>query len=229
MVRVHACLLVEKHIRAKSLKLTSTVKWYDQNAKKFDSLISSLAIPEHIDTFRQQLFPKALVLDAGCGSGRDTALLEAKQLTLTGLDLSTELLKIAQEKCPQVKFVQGNLLDLPFKNESFDGVWANACLVHLKNNAAVKKSLSEFHRVLKKGGVLHIFVRANLGGKKVLFHQDSQSRFKRLFHNFTQTEVTSLLFEAGFKELFTTQTKEIDQHPQGRADVEWIHSISKKI
>ena len=98
-------------------------------------------------------------LDLCCGSGDMTALL-AKRVgpngQAIGLDFSKELLAIASKKAknyaPSIQktltWQEGNVLSLPFAENSFDG----ATLAYgLRNVANIPQCLSELHRVLKNG------------------------------------------------------------------------------
>ena len=98
-------------------------------------------------------------LDLCCGSGDMTALV-AKQVAPTGqaigLDFSKQLLAIASQKAknyaPSIQktltWQEGNVLSLPFADNSFDG----ATLAYgLRNVANIPQCLSELHRVLKNG------------------------------------------------------------------------------
>jgi demethylmenaquinone methyltransferase/2-methoxy-6-polyprenyl-1,4-benzoquinol methylase len=98
-------------------------------------------------------------LDLCCGSGDMTALL-AKQIAPTGhaigLDFSKELLAIAAQKAknyaPTIQktltWQEGNVLNLPFAENTFDG----ATLAYgLRNVVNISQCLSELHRVLKNG------------------------------------------------------------------------------
>jgi demethylmenaquinone methyltransferase/2-methoxy-6-polyprenyl-1,4-benzoquinol methylase len=98
-------------------------------------------------------------LDLCCGSGDMTALV-AKQVTpmgqVIGLDFSKQLLAIAAQKtqtyAPSIQKIltwqEGNVLSLPFAENSFDG----ATLAYgLRNVANIPQCLSELHRVLKNG------------------------------------------------------------------------------
>ncbi len=97
------------------------------------------------------------LLDIATGTGE--VLLEAfKQNRIemgAGVDLSSKLLDIAQQKLnqtpyrPQATFILGNALTLPFGKESFD---ATTIAYGIRNVQNVAKALSEMHRVLKPGG-----------------------------------------------------------------------------
>ena len=96
----------------------------------------------------------AKILDIGCGTG-DMLLCFAKErhdCVLTGLDFSPNMLKVAKKRLkevPDVKLIRGNALDLPFKDNSYDGVSISFAL---RNTADYRKALSEAFRVLKSGG-----------------------------------------------------------------------------
>jgi len=96
-------------------------------------------------------------LDLCCGSGDMTALLAqrvAPNGQAIGVDFSSELLAIAEKKAknyaPKVQKVltwqQGNVLSLPFDDNSFDGATLS---YGLRNVANIPQCLSELHRVLK--------------------------------------------------------------------------------
>jgi len=96
------------------------------------------------------------VLDAGCGTGRNIdLLLKLGAQEAVGIDLTPSLLGQAQRKFggnSKVKLFIHNLNDpLPFEDSSFDAIICCKTLPHVHNIGGV---LSEFKRVLKKGGVM---------------------------------------------------------------------------
>ena len=89
------------------------------------------------------------VLDAACGTG-DLAVACAKAGgSVTGLDFSERMLERARRKAPELEWVQGDLLALPFADESFDAATVG---FGVRNVADLERSLAELKRVLRAGG-----------------------------------------------------------------------------
>jgi demethylmenaquinone methyltransferase/2-methoxy-6-polyprenyl-1,4-benzoquinol methylase len=89
------------------------------------------------------------VLDACCGTG-DLALACARAGGhVTGLDFSSRMLERARRKAPELRWVEGDLLDLPFADGSFDAATVG---FGVRNVSDVERALRELHRVLRTGG-----------------------------------------------------------------------------
>jgi demethylmenaquinone methyltransferase / 2-methoxy-6-polyprenyl-1,4-benzoquinol methylase len=100
------------------------------------------------------LEPNGKVLDVGCGTGDlSIELFEKISTQVTGIDFCGPMLRLAQKKAPQIPFIEGDALQLPFPDRSFDGI---TVAFALRNLASVAGGLSEFRRVLKTGGSLAI-------------------------------------------------------------------------
>jgi ubiquinone/menaquinone biosynthesis C-methylase UbiE len=208
--------------------LEDTVHWYDEHAQEYSKAVEPLPQLDEIDEFSSLLPKDARVLDVGCAGGRDSKLLAKRGFEVTGVDLSSGLIGVAKKKSPDIEFVQANFLDLPFPENSFEGVWAQASLLHLESVEDVKKALSEFFRVLKKKGVVHITVKAQTGEDKFAVVSDKLSKHDRFFQFFRKEEVEKLLEEAGFEPEKVEQTKETEKNPEGRPEVEWIRYLGRK-
>jgi ubiquinone/menaquinone biosynthesis C-methylase UbiE len=204
-----------------------TIAWYNQNAKQYTQVSAENANPEQIEQFSNLLPKNGKVLDAGCGSGRDTNLLVQKGLDVVGLDVSQGLIQEAKIQFPTLQFIEGNLLNLPFNNNMFDGVWAHASLLHLETIDEVKTVLKEFHRVLKNKGILHVLVKAQSGKQKTAVVSDAFSNHNRFFQYFTQEELTELLKTSGFTIRSIEQYRETDRNPHGRSEVQWILALAE--
>jgi demethylmenaquinone methyltransferase / 2-methoxy-6-polyprenyl-1,4-benzoquinol methylase len=93
------------------------------------------------------------VLDACCGTG-DLALACARAGgRVTGLDFSERMLERARRKGPQVRWVRGDLLELPFADGEFDAATVG---FGVRNVESPERALSELRRVLRPGGQLGV-------------------------------------------------------------------------
>jgi ubiquinone/menaquinone biosynthesis C-methylase UbiE len=102
------------------------------------------------------LWPTDRVLDAGCGSGRITRSIAAAlpQGQVTGVDREPRYLAHARQQAQgdglqNIRFVEGNLLALPFEAGSFDVVWSKHVLQWVDRPDA---ALREMVRVTRPGG-----------------------------------------------------------------------------
>ena len=94
--------------------------------------------------------PGDSVLDAACGTG-DFAVadLRAGAARVVGLDFSPRMLERARRKAPQVEWVEGDLLALPFPDATFDAATVG---FGARNVADLELALRELRRVLRSGG-----------------------------------------------------------------------------
>lgn len=97
--------------------------------------------------------PGDRVLDACCGTGDLALAAEREGGVVTGLDFSGEMLERARRKSASVVWVQGDLLELPFADGSFDAATVG---FGVRNVADLERALAELQRVLRPGGRLAI-------------------------------------------------------------------------
>jgi demethylmenaquinone methyltransferase / 2-methoxy-6-polyprenyl-1,4-benzoquinol methylase len=97
--------------------------------------------------------PGDLVLDACCGTG-DLALADVRAGgRVTGLDFSERMLERAGRKAPELDWVTGDVLALPFPDSSFDAATVG---FGVRNVDDLERALRELRRVLRDGGRLGI-------------------------------------------------------------------------
>ena len=85
----------------------------------------------------------ARTLDVACGTGFLTQHLRGE---ITGLDQSASMLELAQAKIPEGQFINGDALELPFADDSFDRVVTSFFYGHLEEGDR-KAFLREARRV----------------------------------------------------------------------------------
>ena len=108
---------------------------------------------KYIDIFVQHLKPHSHILDIGCGSGYPIAsYLIKKGFEVTGIDASKELLKIAKNKCPEMKQQYGDIRTIKI-NEKYDAILEWWCLFHLPKKDQLNM-IARFSSWIKPGGIL---------------------------------------------------------------------------
>ena len=155
--------------------------YYNKNAKNFFEGTVNTDMTEHYAAFMQKLPQKAHILDAGCGSGRDSLYFINQGYQVTAIDASEELCKLAEAYIGQpvlcLKFQ-----DITFEN-TFDGIWACASLLHVPS-LELEQVLSCLKRALKQGGLLYAsFKYGDFEGRRNerYFHDLNEEQAERLF------------------------------------------------
>jgi SAM-dependent methyltransferase len=93
-------------------------------------------------------------LDVGCGTGNYTIALFQKGVNITGIDPSSEMLKVAKTKSNEISWLQGVAEEIPRKTESVAGIICSLTIHHWKS---LSQAFEEFYRVLKPNGRVVIF------------------------------------------------------------------------
>ncbi|MDW0115561.1 demethylmenaquinone methyltransferase [Sporosarcina thermotolerans] len=134
---------------------------FERIADDYDKMNSVISFNQHKKwrndiMKRMNVKPHSRALDVCCGTGDWTiALAEAvgKEGSVTGLDFSEGMLASARPKVqgyPSINLIQGNAMELPFEDNSFDYVTIG---FGLRNVPDYEQVLRELHRVLKPGGM----------------------------------------------------------------------------
>ena len=96
------------------------------------------------------------ILDVGCGAGKPTAkFLTKKGFKVTGIDISDKMLKMARQNVPEGNFINMDMRNLEFDENSFDGIISVYSLFHVPKNQH-SQIFENFYRVLKPGGIMLI-------------------------------------------------------------------------
>lgn len=93
------------------------------------------------------------ILDIGCGTGKQLAMLPAN-LEAIGIDLSPAMLQQADKK-KRTNCIQADAIKLPFADDSFDLAVSQFAL-HEKDVLTRQAELAEIRRILKPSGLLSI-------------------------------------------------------------------------
>jgi ubiquinone/menaquinone biosynthesis C-methylase UbiE len=125
--------------------------------------------------------PPARTLDVACGTGFLTRHLRGE---VVGLDQSETMLEVAREQAPHAEFVQGDALDLPFPDGSFDRLFTSYFYCHLEEEGRLR-FLAEARRVARElvvvGTVLAEGEEPARWDERVLKDGSRWKVFKRVF------------------------------------------------
>ena len=113
---------------------TVVARGYDLLGDDYLAWASAFADPGRdrlLDEFTRRLPSGARVLDLGCGPGVPSTRLLADRFDVIGVDISETQLDAARRNVPQASFVHGDLADVDFPPESFDGVAALYSMSHV--------------------------------------------------------------------------------------------------
>lgn len=157
-------------------------------------------IRPHIERFVSLLPGAARVLDIGCGPGVDTGSLALRGVHTIALDIAERFLELAAPHTGG-RVVQADQRYLPFASAAFDGVWANACLLHLSKREA-PGALAEIARVVKPGG--YVYTAMQLGSGEGIEPPSETSRgvqAPRYFARYEAEEWLALLRGAGLEHI----------------------------
>ncbi len=124
--------------------------------------------------------PRGRALDAACGTGRHARRLVDLGHSVSGFDLTPEMLERARVTVPEAAFAVGDLRELAFADASFELVVCGLALSHLPS---LDGAVGELSRVLVPGGrlivsVLHPF-QALLGWNAPFSAADGSRGFVR--------------------------------------------------
>ena len=128
-----------------------TLQFYRSNAAAYAGReISSRQV--RLTAFLALLAPDATILELGCGAGGDTAEMLARGFDVLPSDGSPEMAEVASRRLgrPVATLLFSDLEAV----EAYDGVWANACLLHVPRDE-LASVLKRIWRALKPGGTFY--------------------------------------------------------------------------
>jgi ubiquinone/menaquinone biosynthesis C-methylase UbiE len=196
------------------------IKAYNKTAKEYDTFSRRVDMRHEYEQFRTYMgSSEGSVLDIGCGTGRDAKALHDMGFDVSGIDLSENMLKLAKLKAPDVPFELMDFRHLRFKDDSFDGVWANATLFLVQRDE-VDDVLREAWRVLKKGGIGFLSFKEGEG----LQVKSLENKLEKHQELFSYTELREVLKHIGFRVLLTERRED-----QTREGLFWLRYFVKKI
>lgn len=190
---------------------------YRKYAKEYSIHTSSKLIQFQLNHFISLLPKNAKVLDAGCGSGRDSGYFTEEKMDVSAIDVIPELLEEAKTKIKNVNFQLMDMTNIKFPESSFDGVWCMSSLSDIEKKDAATV-IKKFNDILKNNGVLYVAVREGAGEK--ILEKGFFNDLPRFYAFYSQAELEDVLVKNNFK-IISSAISESN-------DVKWVEVFAKK-
>ena len=193
--------------------MNQTISYYDKNAKEFCKNTVDVDMSFCRDKFLKYLKKGSTILDAGCGSGRDSVVFKQLGYHVTAMDASPEICKEAEKVLGQ-RVICRTFETLEDEN-MYDGIWACASLLHVPK-VRIEEVLHRLKRALKNDGILYASFK---------YGDEEKVVGERFFNYFDERSLRELIIENGFKilELFVTQDVRED-----RSEERWVNAVGVK-
>ena len=188
--------------------------YYQTHAEEFFEGTISLDMSELYEPFLSRLKNGAKILDAGCGSGRDTKYFLDQGFNVCSFDASPKLCQMASE-LTGYRVICSTFLDYENTEASFDGIWASASLLHVEPEE-LTKTLQHLARLLKPSGVFYLSFKATPQTSAEQLRYFNVVDLQILKHHLA--EVEGLELEASWENM--------DVRPE-RNDI-WLNAIVRK-
>lgn len=166
--------------------MSFTQKYYDTNAETFCRDTIAVDMSEHYSKFLVYMPKNGKILDAGCGSGRDTLHFRKLGFETTAFDNSLNVVIFAQQNTGQ-EILHLSFEELSFEEE-FDGIWACASLLHLPS-FNLPAAFKRLRRALKETGTLYCSFK---------YGQFEGERNGRYFTDLNEESLASIIATAEF-------------------------------
>lgn len=194
--------------------MNETILYYENNAAEFckNTLDADMAFCRN--QFLNYLKPGAHILDAGCGSGRDSKSFMELGYQVTAMDASQKICEEA-EKVLERKVLCQSFEEIDME-KTFDGIWACASLLHVSKEK-LPEVLHRLKRALKDGGILYASLKYGKG---------ETVKNGRLFNNYNEGTLRSLMEETGFEVLEVFVTEDVREDRRGE---KWVNGVGVSI
>ncbi len=141
----------------------ATLAFYNQEAEAYTSRFAEAAPSRGLTPFLAALSPGARILELGCGGGRDSEAMIAQGFAVTPTDGSAALAAVAERRLGvPVRVMRFDELET---EGAYDGVWANACLIHVPEDA-LPAILIRIRTALRPGGLFSASYKIGSGGAR---------------------------------------------------------------
>ncbi|MGY3482501.1 SAM-dependent methyltransferase [Bradyrhizobium sp. USDA 4011] len=191
----------------------ATLQFYRRNAEAYAGWAK--APSTRLIGFLKLLPPGGTILELGCGAGNHAAVMLAEGFVLRATDGSPEMAEVAARRINHP--VEAMLFDELEDLDTYDGVWASACLLHVPRDE-LAGILRRIHRALKPGGIFYASYKIG--------HGDGRDSIGR-YYNYPSPEWLQATYaSAGRWTELSSDTSEIKSFDEAPATM--LHVVARK-
>jgi ubiquinone/menaquinone biosynthesis C-methylase UbiE len=173
-----------------------TIQAYEETAEDYQKTHFDINEIKNIIDFFIRHSKGQKILDIGCGPGRDAKYFSKQGLDVTGIDLTSNFIKMASKNAPNAIFKQMDMRNLDFPENTFDGIYSCASFLHIPKKDA-KDTLLGFRKILKPAGLVYVSVKA--GTEEKFVQRKEYKGRKKFFAFYTEDEFKNLIEFCNFK------------------------------
>ena len=190
--------------------IDKNIEYYNKNADSFFAGSLNADMTEVQNRFLSYVPVGGKILDAGCGSGRDSKAFMNAGYEVVSFDASEEMCKRA------IEYIGKEVLNMRFEDVSFihefDGIWACASLLHVPERE-LPEILKKMKNALKPNGIIYASFK---------YGEGTTIRGERQFSDFSEISIVPLFEAAGFE--IVSNIVGADSRP-GRGNEKWVNVI----
>lgn len=186
----------------------STLDYYEQNSQSYIEATFKVDMSTAYQLFERYLPPHAVILDLGCGSGRDALYFKQKYEVLA-VDPVMEFVQHAQALGLNAKCLKAQEMSF---HDAFDGIFACSSLLHISSQE-LPGVFHKCHEALKEGGILYASFK----------YGDFEGMMgERYFTYLTETSVMPYLDD------FTVLDIVITKDQLANREIRWLNIVVRK-
>ncbi|MFH1064957.1 MAG: class I SAM-dependent methyltransferase [Nanoarchaeota archaeon] len=194
-----------------------TIDSYNQTADDYAANVAGLFLKKDAKSFLSYLSQGSLILDHGCGSGRDAREFTERGYRVMGIDFSEKMIEISRKNAPKAEFRLMNIVEMDFPGNYFDGAWSIASLLHIPK-ADIPRAIGKVYGCLKAKGVWHMSVKEGEG--EVIKPDARYGGVEKFWSFFRKEELEFYLQNANFTVL--------NSYVEQAGPVSWVNVLCRK-
>lgn len=191
-----------------------TIDYYNSNAAQYFCSTVNVDMSECCERFLKYVVPGGRIIDIGAGSGRDINYFKDRGYVVEGIDASEEMCRLAADYSGAE--VNCDSIQDWHPEGKYDGIWANASLLHLLLNE-IEEFVCRASDYLKPKGVFYISMKTGI--------QTGCDNNGRFFTDFSEEKVQQIVAKSTSLEIIDTW---ITADALGRNEAKWLNVIIQK-